>query len=454
MRIRVEGGLAALPTADPGPDGSDKPWFVGTSADGGRPLPAFEWNEPEHPELRRTALYQAHQALGAKLIPFAGWEMPVWYSSVRKEHNATRQGAGLFDVSHMGVYQAAGPRAGTFLDSVMANDVASLAVGESLYSHLLDPEGRVLDDAMVYRRAEQTYLMVVNAANDDKVWTWLQAVGEGEVRVDLERPRSVAYGRGCSLRNLRDPIEGDHMRVDLALQGPKSLKILLGLGCSEVDAARLKSLPWAGLMEGQFAGLDLIVSRTGYTGERVAFELFVHPERATVLWDRLLEAGGPLGLLPAGLGARDSLRTEAGLPLYGQELAGERNLGIGDAGFAAYAKTYKPWFIGRSSFLQQEAERKSEIARFRFDEKGVRMAHYGDSVVDREGRPIGFVTSCAIDSDGRLTGQAHLRREHTAAGAPLGIFQGRGSGAEAPPDPAGAAPVATPATVVERFPRF
>ncbi|HEY4666689.1 MAG TPA: serine hydroxymethyltransferase [Anaerolineales bacterium] len=449
--VRVEGGLPALPNAEPGPDGSDKPWYVGAPADGGRPLPAFEWDEPERPELRRTPLYEAHRALGAKLIPFAGWEMPVWYSSVRKEHDATRQGAGLFDVSHMGVYQIEGPRAESFLDSVVANDVASLALGESLYCHLLDPEGRVLDDAMVYRRAEQSYLMVVNAANDDKVWAWLQAVRDGQVRVDLERPGSVAYGRGCSLRNLRDPNEGDQRRVDLALQGPHSLKILLGLGCSEADAARLKSLPWAGLLEGVFAGMDLIVSRTGYTGERVAFELFVHPDQCARLWDRLLEVGGPLGLQPAGLGARDSLRTEAGLPLYGQELAGERNLGIGDAGFAAYSKTYKPWFIGRSSFLGQEAIRKSEVARFRFDEKGVRMAHYGDPVVDREGRPIGFVTSCAIDSDGRLTGQAHLSRAHTAVGTPLGIFQGRGPAAKAFPDPALAA---TPATVVVRFPRF
>jgi len=449
--IRVERGLAATPEAEQGPDGSDKPWYVGASADGGRPLPAFEWNEPEHPELRKTALHAAHRALGAKLIHFAGWEMPVWYSSVRKEHAAVREAAGLFDVSHMGVYQVEGPQAETFLDSAVANDVAALAVGGSLYTHLLDPEGRVLDDAMVYRRAEQAYLIVVNAANDDKVWAWLQAVREGEVRVDLDRPRSVAYGRGCSLRNLRDPIEGDHMRVDLALQGPNSLKILLGLGCSEADAARLTGLPWAGLIEGEFAGMNLIVSRTGYTGERIAFELFVHPDQAARLWDRLMEVGESLGLLPAGLGARDSLRTEAGLPLYGQELAGARKLGIGDAGFATYAKTYKPWFIGRSSFLQQEADRKSEIARFRFDEQGVRMAHYGDPVVDREGRPIGFVTSCAIDRDGRLTGQAHLLREHTAVGSLLGIFQGRGSGPKATSDPPG---LPTPATVVDRFPRF
>jgi glycine hydroxymethyltransferase len=325
---------------------------------------------------------------------------------------------------------------------VVANEVAALAVGESLYGHLLDPEGRVLDDVMVYRRADQTYMLVANAANDDKVWAWLQAVRDGAVRVDLERPGSVAYGRGATLRNLRDPAEGDSMRVDLALQGPRSREILLRLGCSEAEAGRLKTLPWAGVMEAEFGGFPLIVSRTGYTGERVAYELFVHPQSAPALWARLLEVGGPLGLVPAGLGARDSLRTEAGLPLYGQELAGERNLGVGDAGFAQYAKAYKPWFIGRAGFLRQEATRTSEVARFRFDDKGVRMAHYGDPVVDREGRPIGFVTSCAIDREGRLTGQAYLLFEHADPKSAIGILQ------------ASQPPPATPATVVERFPRF
>jgi glycine hydroxymethyltransferase len=295
---------------------------------------------------------------------------------------------------------------------------------------------------MVYRRADQTYMLVANAANDDKVWAWLQAVRDGAVRVDHDRPGSVAYGRGASLRNLRDPAAGDSMRVDLALQGPRSREILLSLGCSEADAARLKALPWAGVMEAEFGGVPLIVSRTGYTGERVAFELFVHPQAAASLWNRLLEVGGPLGLVPAGLGARDSLRTEAGLPLYGQELAGEHNLGVGDAGFGHFVKPYKPWFIGRAGFLHQEAVRKSEVARFRFDDKGVRMAHYGDPVVDPEGRPIGFVTSCAIDREGRLTGQAHLLFEHADPKSTIGILQT----SQPPP--------ATPATVVERFPRF
>ncbi|MEE9217289.1 MAG: glycine cleavage system aminomethyltransferase GcvT, partial [Anaerolineales bacterium] len=425
--VRLEAGLENFPEVSAGADGSDKPWYLGVADGAGSPLPIFEFEEADDVPLRRTALFEAHQSLGAKLIPFAGWEMPVWYGSVLEEHSATRTAAGLFDVSHMGVYQVEGEQAKAFLDSVVANDVASLDVGQSLYTQFLDVKGSVLDDAMVYRRNDAAYLVVVNAANDNKLWTWLRAVQSGEIRIDSDRPWVEVYGRGCVLRNLRDPKEGEAMRVDLALQGPSSRSILIALGCSPEDQARLEQLPWAGLMEGEFGGFDLIVSRTGYTGERIAYELFVHPEKSVGLWDRLLEVGGPMGLKPTGLGARDSLRTEAGLPLYGQEMAGEMNLGVGDAGFAAYVKTYKPWFIGRSAFLQQEKERTRKVVRFRFRDQRVRMAHYGDLVADENGEQIGVVTSCAIDSDRYLIGQAHISLDQVKMGTPIAIFQGTAS---------------------------
>jgi glycine hydroxymethyltransferase len=209
-------------------------------------------------------------------------------------------------------------------------------------------------------------------------------------------------------------------------------------------------------MEGVFGGFDLVVSRTGYTGERVAYELFIHPERSVDLWTALLSAGGPFGLKPVGLGARDSLRTEAGLPLYGHEMAGPRNLGVGEAGFGSYVKTSKPWFIGRAAFLAQEARRKGEVARFRFDEKGVRMAHSGDPVVDRRGRVVGFVTSCAVDSEGYLLGQAFLEMKYTAEGTPIAVFQGAPKEAGKPPAQfqiGDRANVPTPATVLSRFPK-
>ncbi len=410
-------------------DGADKPWYVGARPVDREPLPSFTWIDEETDELRRTALYEPHKRLGAKMIPFAGWEMPVWYSSVLEEHQAVRAAAGLFDVSHMGVYQVEGEGAQAFLDSVVANDVSALDVGESHYTQFLDPEGRVLDDAMVYRVTAEAYMVVVNAANDDKMWSWLTGVHEGHYRVDEARPWARAYGLGCRLRNLRSPEAGPDMRVDLALQGPASRDILLALGCDEATAAALKSLPWAGVMHGTFGGHDLIVSRTGYTGERVAYELFVHPEESPALWQALLEAGEPMGLKPAGLGARDSLRTEAGLPLYGHEMAGELALGVGDAGFAGYVKTYKPWFVGRSAFLAQETARQAEIVRFRFNDKGMRMAHYGDALVDRRGRVVGTVTSCAVDREGYLLGQAYVRFDNTDPGTELGVLHTGGAAA-------------------------
>jgi glycine hydroxymethyltransferase len=455
IAARLVGALQALPAATGEADGQDKPWFYGADHHKGTPLPLFEWDPPEETDPRKTALNAVHRGLGAKMVPFAGWDMPVWYSSVLEEHLATRQAAGLFDVSHMGVYQVEGEQACAFLDGVVTNEVASLQVGESLYTQFLDPEGAVIDDTMVYRRQPQAYLVVVNASNDDKDWAWLTAVRAGEVRVDNQRPWARSFGRGCRLRNLRDRVEGADMRVDLALQGPRSREILLALGCSPEDARRLKELPWAGLMEGRFGDFDLVVSRTGYTGERVAFELFVHPDHSVALWEALLQVGAPMGLKPIGLGARDSLRTEAGLPLYGHEMAGDLGLGVGEAGFGAYVKTHKPWFIGREAYLRREASRTGEVARFRFNEKGVRMAHNGDPVVDRRGRVIGRVTSCAVDSQGYLLGQAYLDRAHIQPGTAIGIYQSAPQKADKAPgqlEIGDRVAIPTPATVLTRFP--
>ena len=453
--VRLAGGADGAPAAVQEIDGLDKPWYIGVSSkDEGDPLPDFSWQEPEPDGVQKTALNETHRDLGAKMVPFAGWDMPVWYSSVIEEHLAVRQAAGLFDVSHMGVYQVEGEGAAAFLDSVVGNDIAGLSSGASLYTHLMTPDGAVLDDLMVYRRRADAYLVVVNAANDDKDWAWLNSVHEGQVKIEADRPWALAFGRDCRLRNLRERSEGPDMRVDLALQGPKSRDILLALGTDDSAAEHLRKLPWAGVMEGVFGGFDLVVSRTGYTGERIAYELFVHPDKSVELWNALLKAGEPMGLKPAGLGARDSLRTEAGLPLYGHEMAGEMGLTIGDAGFSDYVKTYKPWFIGRSAFIAQEAARKRDVIRFRFDEKTVRMAHYGDPVVDRRGRVVGRVTSCAVDSEGYLLGQACVDRSMAKAGTPIAIFQGGLTAAEGGDVAVGSkVQVPTPATVLTRFPK-
>ncbi len=381
-----------------------KPYFIGREKrPGGDALPAFKWQEPEDAAMKRTTLYDTHKAMGAKIIPFGGYEMPVWYTSVSEEHAAVRQAAGLFDATHMGVFEVSGPQALQFLETVTTNDVSTLNIGHSHYTYLLLPDGSVVDDLMVYRRGADRYMMVVNASNNDKDWAWLNAVNNGEVSIDEKRPFAHIQHQ-VTLRDLRDPAHGEECRVDVPLQGPKSTDILLALVDDEALAQQIKKLPWAGLVEGRVAGLDVIISRTGYTGERIAYELFVHPEQAPHLWAKLVEVGEPLGLRACGLAARDSTRTEGGLPLYGHELAGDFNLNPADAGFGSYVKLWKPFFVGREAFIAHEQVRDRKIVRFRMNEKAVRRPDTGDPVLDKRGKVVGTVTSCAIDQEGYLIG--------------------------------------------------
>jgi glycine hydroxymethyltransferase len=361
------------------------------------------------------------------------------------------------------VYEVAGDEAASFLDTICGNDCGGLNPGESLYTHFLTPDAEVIDDTLVYRRARDKYLVVVNASNDDKDRAWFEAVRDGKVKIDNERPWARTYGYNAEIRNLRDPKSGDDMRVDIALQGPKSREILLAMGVDNKTRARIMKLLRTQLCDAKVGKFDLIVSRTGYTGEKMAFELFVHPERAADFWKALVKAGEPFGLKAIGLGARDSLRTEAGLPLYGHEMglgsgqAGQPDLGVAEGGFGAYVKTYKPYFIGRGAFLANEKTRKGVVARFHFTEKGVRMAHNGDPVTDKRGKVIGWVTSCAVDKDGLLTGQAFLDFKNAKVDTPIFIYQSA-------PKKAGPIPaemklgdrsvLPTQAVVVSRFPKL
>jgi len=434
---------------------ADKPYYIGMPVGSGQSLAEYHWVEKEG-DIRRTPIYDTHRKLGAKMIPFAGWEMPVWYSSVIEEHLAVRQAAGLFDVAHMGVYQVEGPDGVSFLDCVVGNDIGGLGVGESCYTHFMDPDANVIDDLLIYRRGREKFLVVVNASNDDKDWAWLNAVKQGKVAIDRRRPWVQAYGSAALLSNLRDPLQGANQRVDIALQGPRGRDILLALGCDAATRQRIVALGRTQLCEAIVGDFDLVVSRTGYTGEKMAFELFVHPDQAEAFFMALLKAGEPFGLKPCGLGARDSLRTEAGLPLYGHEMGGELNLGVAEAGFGSYVKTYKPWFIGREAFLEREKNRKAEVVRFRFNEKGVRMAHLKDPVLDKRGRVIGVVTSCAVDKEGFLTGQAFIDLKNSEEGMPVFVYQGASKEAgKAPADlkPGDRAGLPTQATILSRFPK-
>jgi len=412
------------------PEGIDKPYFIGINSNVKKEaLPDFQWNESEG-ELKKTALNQTHKDLGGRMVPFAGWEMPVQYTGIVDEHLATRNAAGLFDVSHMGAYDVRGADAASFLDAICANDCGGLLTGESLYTHFLTPDGDVIDDTLVYRRGWDNFLVVVNASNDDKVRTWFEAVRDGKVKIDNIRPWVRTYGYEANIRNLRDSKSGKDMRVDIALQGPKSRDILLALGVDDKARANIMKLKRTELCDAVVGGFDLIVSRTGYTGEKMAFELFVHPEQSVDLWNKILKIGEPFGVKPIGLGARDSLRTEAGLPLYGHEMglgSGKfdgRDLGVAEGGFGSYVKTYKPWFIGRDAFVAREKERKGVVIRFTFDEQRNPMAHNGDAVVNANGERIGFVTSSALDKERFQTGQAFVNLEYAKEGTPIGIHQG------------------------------
>ena len=401
-----------------------KPYFVGQKSlvEWAAPdeRPEFRWQEPDDAPVKRTPLYEWHRQHTRKIIPFAGWEMPVWYTSVSEEHRAVRQTAGLFDVAHMGVFEIAGPQATSFLDLVLSNYVRWFDAGKAFYSYLLDPDGRVIDDVFVYHRAPDLYLMVVNAVNEDKDWAWLNAVNDGQVLLD--RRRLVEPEGRAILRDLKDPAAGERQQVDLALQGPASMQVLQRLADDAATAAALGRLARTFLMEGRFAGLELVVARTGYTGEEVGYELFVHPEQALTLWNAILDAGDDLGVQPTALGVRDSTRTEAGLPLYGHELAGPFNVNPIEAGFSSYVKLHKPYFIGRQALMEKGYDTGKVVIRFRMREKGVRVPKTGDPVTDRRGQVIGYVTSCSLDAQGYLLGLAYVEKRYNRPGVQIGIF--------------------------------
>ncbi|MGC9333677.1 MAG: glycine cleavage system aminomethyltransferase GcvT [Anaerolineae bacterium] len=420
-------------------------------------LPVFQWVEPEDAPLQRTPLYEWHKKHTRKIIPFAGWEMPVWYTGVLDEHTAVRRAAGLFDVAHMGVFEVSGPNSTEFLDLVLTNYARWFGPGESYYNYLLDADGNVIDDLLVYRRGEDLYLVVVNAVNADKDWAWLNAVNNGDVLIDRDRP-DLRVLRPATLRNLKDPSCGEDRRVDLALQGRASLAILQSLTDDWRLRDRLARVARTYLIECELAGFDLIIARTGYTGEDVGYEIFVHPDRAVAFWETLLEAGEPFGLKPCGLACRDSTRIEAGLPLYGHELTGPFDVSPTAAGFGGYVKLHKPYFIGRQALMEHEKNCTMEVARFRMNEKGVRMPKTGDPVINRRGRAIGWVTSAAVDVDGYILGLAYVESRYHRPGDEIGIFSLPSRPVKEKPDKADLEPgdpVQLPdkATILTRFPQ-
>ncbi len=418
----------------------------------------WQWEEPDQP-LKRTGLNEVHKEMGAKMVPFAGWEMPVWYSSVSEEHKAVREAAGLFDVSHMGCFEVTGPHATTFLDTVFSNYAAWIEDGQSMYGYFLEPDGSVIDDGIIYRVSADHYYMVINASNEDKDWDWLNAVNEQEVLIDEDRPW-VEVEAKATLRNLKDPSSGERQKRDVALQGPASLKILQALTDDPELKAALARVRRTELIECELAdawtdsgeGIPLVIARTGYTGEEWGYEILVHPDQLEDLWWAILEAGEAFGVKPAGLACRDSTRIEAGLPLYGHELAGPFDITPVEAGFPGYVKYHKPFFIGRSALLAREKDRKRELIRFRVNQKGVRRPHIGDPVVSKRGGQIGQVTSCSIDVEGYLVGLAIVDKRYNVPETPIAIFPLHGKSLDEALLRRNRVTLPVEATVLTRFP--
>jgi aminomethyltransferase len=315
-------------------------------------------------DFRRTALYDCHLEAGARMVPFAGWEMPVQYSGLMAEHEAVRTAAGLFDVSHMGEVRVQGADAEAFLQYLTPNDVAKLKVGRAHYSALLTEEGTYIDDLLIYRLADDDFLVVVNAANVDGDFAW------------IERHAQTFDGE-VTVRNVSEDY------ALLALQGPRAVEILSQLTDSDLEAIR-----YYRFAHGEVDGVPAILSRTGYTGED-GFELYLAPEHAAQIWRALLAAGQDHGLLPAGLGARDSLRLEAAMALYGHEI--DDTTTPWEAGLDWTIKLASGDFIGRDALVAQQ-EKGVERKLVGFGVTGRGIAREGHGVV-HDGEAVGKVTS-------------------------------------------------------------
>jgi len=379
--------------------------------------------EQKDAEAKGSALYSEHIKLTDKshIAAFAGFLMPLWYTSISSEHRAVREAAGLFDCSHMGVLEAAGPYAKEFLNIVFTNDLNKLSDGRAQYGYIIDAAGNVLDDIIIYRRAEDKYMVVVNATNEPKIKAYFFALLNDEVVIDADNPDRRLENKPV-VRDMRNIKSGSDCRVDLALQGPAAIDIVIELIEDEQVKGQIKELKGFRFFETIVTGIDCIVSRTGYTGAAMGFELYVHPDKACELWSRLLEKGKPFGLVPCGLGARDSLRIEAGFPLYGHELAGPFDISPFQAGYGFAVKLDKEFFIGKAA-MQKEAEQYNmEVVRIELPgAKGIRPVRGSDAVLEGGGKCVGWVLSCAKVDDMQIA-LALVSRDVIKEGETIGVY--------------------------------
>ena len=373
-----------------------------------------------------SVLYEEHVKRTAKshISAFAGYLMPLWYSSIAEEHRAVREKAGLFDCTHMGVLEVTEADAGAFLDLVTTNEVSSMKAGRARYGYILDAAGNVLDDIIVYRRGQSNFMVVVNAANEPKIKSYIRELIDGRAVVDTQDSAWAAKlpDLDVAVWDMRDPNRPQDRRVDLALQGPASIETLARLTNDPSALKRIADLKSFALVEEQLSGIDCLICRTGYTGSTVGFELFVDPEEAPRLWNLILDVGELLGVVPCGLGARDSLRIEAGLPLYGHELDGKFNISPFEAGYGWAVKLDKEFFIGNAAMKRIAATYSMEVARIEWPgTKGIRPIRQDDAVLNARGVCVGWVLSSAKVEEKQYS-LAYVDRNTTREGTKLGVY--------------------------------
>lgn len=333
--------------------------------------------------MKQVPLQHVHEALGAKMVPFAGFNMPVQYEGVNIEHETVRNGVGVFDVSHMGEFLLTGEKALDLIQKLSSNDASVIKIGKAQYACLPNDKGGIVDDLIIYRIKEDQYLLVVNASNIDKDWDWI----------------SKHNDMGVDMRNLSDDY------ALLAIQGPKSIEAMQSL-----TSANLSEIPFYGFEVADFAGIDnVIISATGYTGSG-GFEIYCKNDEVEQIWNKVFEAGKSFGIKPIGLAARDTLRLEMGFCLYGNDI--DDTTSPLEAGLGWVTKFTKDFINSDNLKKQKEEGVKRKLVGFELLEKGIPRHDY--EIVDKNGNTIGKVTSGTMaPSLGKGIGLGYVTMEHS-----------------------------------------
>ena len=341
--------------------------------------------------MKSTALQSTHIALGAKMVPFAGFNMPVHYEGITSEHETVRNGVGVFDVSHMGEFLIEGPNALELIQSISSNDASKLSIGQAQYSCLPNDQGGIVDDLIIYKVKEETYLLVVNASNIEKDWDWMAS-------------KNVM---GAEMKNISEAYSL------LAIQGPKAVEAMQSL--SSVD---LSSIAFYNFVVADFAGIEhVIISATGYTGSG-GFEIYCKNTEVKQVWDRVFEAGASFGIKPIGLAARDTLRLEMGYCLYGNDI--DDHSSPIEAGLGWITKFTKPFTNSEALKIEKQNGPKRRLVGFELLERGIPRKDY--SIEDQSGNEIGIVTSGTMaPSLGKGIGMGYVLAGHAAVGSALFI---------------------------------